>query len=281
MNELNEFRERIAKKFGIPSDAVFRVLRATAFSQSKAQQVVTEEQMVALLNVALEYNLNPFVKQIYAYPDRSGIIPVVGADGWLKIINEHPEFNGMDINYSDKIIEIGKRKHQLPEWLSCTIYRKDRAVQTTIREYTKELFRDLDGNTPWNTHPNRMLRHKIISQAARVCFSFTGIYDPDEAQRILEARRGTGKVYRTPDIKIEEQDDDEEQLEIAPPHVILEGVLEVRRGAEPNSVLMMIGSMYHVTEEQREKIRNAFTVDLNDLKKEIEDDFNSRKNKLE
>jgi hypothetical protein len=40
---------------------------------------------------------------------------------------------------------------------------------------------------PWATHPKRMLRHKAMIQCARIAFSFAGIYDQDEAERIIEA----------------------------------------------------------------------------------------------
>jgi len=40
--------------------------------------------------------------------------------------------------------------------------------------------------TPWDTHPKRMHRHKTLIQAARIAFGFSGIYDEDEAERILE-----------------------------------------------------------------------------------------------
>jgi hypothetical protein len=40
---------------------------------------------------------------------------------------------------------------------------------------------------PWKSHPKRMLRHKALIQAARIAFSFAGIFDQDEAERIVEA----------------------------------------------------------------------------------------------
>ena len=42
---------------------------------------------------------------------------------------------------------------------------------------------------PWKTHPKRMLRHKAMIQCARLAFGFTGIYDQDEADRIVETQR--------------------------------------------------------------------------------------------
>jgi hypothetical protein len=61
-------------------------LKATAF---KGQ--VSDAQMTALLIVANQYGLNPWTKEIYAFPDKNnGIVPVVGVDGWSRIINEPP-----------------------------------------------------------------------------------------------------------------------------------------------------------------------------------------------
>ena len=40
----------------------------------------------------------PFTKEIYAHPDQhKGIVPVVGVDGWIRIVNEHPQFDGIEV----------------------------------------------------------------------------------------------------------------------------------------------------------------------------------------
>jgi hypothetical protein len=57
-----------------------------------------------------------------------------------------------------------------------------------VREYFSEVARSMNYTTPWDTHPNRMHRHKALIQCARVAFGFAGIYDEDEAERIVEAR---------------------------------------------------------------------------------------------
>ncbi len=43
-------------------------------------------------------------------------------------------------------------------------------------------------NGPWQTHTKRMLRHKALIQCSRIAFGFVGIYDEDEAQRIIEGQ---------------------------------------------------------------------------------------------
>jgi phage recombination protein Bet len=144
-------------------------LKATAF---KSDAEISNEQMMALLVVAEQHGLNPWTKEIYAYPDRKGIVPVVGIDGWSRIINEHPQFDGMEYVFSKE-----------DNAYTCTIYRKDRKHPTSVTEYLSECKRDTG---PWKSHPKRMLRHKATIQCARMAFGFAGIYDPDEAERIID-----------------------------------------------------------------------------------------------
>src|SRR3546814_9231339 len=71
------------------------------------------------------------------------------------------------------------------ESCTCIIYRKDRAHPTEVTEFMSECKR---GTQPWQSHPRRMLRHKATIQCARLAFGFGGIYDQDEAERIVESR---------------------------------------------------------------------------------------------
>ena len=153
--------------------------------QSLTQTVfkgATDAQMTALLVVASEYGLNPFTRELYAFPSRSGIVPVVSIDGWLRIINDHPQFGGMDIVYADNIVTVDKSR-PCPEYIEVTIRRKDRPLAATpIREYLDECYRNTE---PWNTMTRRMLRHKAIKEAARVTIGLHGIFDIDEAADML------------------------------------------------------------------------------------------------
>lgn len=184
-----------SEKYGIKVEDLLPTLLNTAFKTKDGH--ITKEQMIALLVVADQYNLNPFTREIYAYPSKTGIVPVVGVDGWLRIINEHSCFDGISFSYSENSITPIDAKVSCPEWVDVTIHRKDRSVPTTVREYLDEVYREpfkakggvknewytIDG--AWQTHPKRMLRHKGIIQCARIAFSFGGIYDEDEAARIM------------------------------------------------------------------------------------------------
>jgi len=83
--------QKFAERFSVDSEKVIDILKATAFRQKAGSAPVTDEQMMALLIVADQYDLNPFTREIYAFPDKqNGIVPVVGVDGWSRIINQHP-----------------------------------------------------------------------------------------------------------------------------------------------------------------------------------------------
>lgn len=159
---------KLANNLGVDGDGVqlIETLKATAFSKSKN---ITNEQMVALLMIANQYGLNPWTNEIYAFPQGGGIVPIVGVDGWLRIINNHPQFDGMEFQQDD-------------EKCTCTIYRKDRNHPISVTEYLAECQRE---TAPWKLFTRRMLRHKAMMQCARYAFGFS-LQDPDDAEYIKE-----------------------------------------------------------------------------------------------
>lgn len=163
----------MAAKHNMDPDQFAKTVRATVMP---AQH--TNEQFAALMLVANEYGLNPVVKEIYAFPAKGGgIVPVVSIDGWLNLINSHPQCDGFETDFADD--ENGN-----PVSCTCRMYRKDRSRPVTVVEYFAECSRNTD---PWKMK-HRMLRHKAVIQAARYAFGFAGIYDEDEGAKIAEMR---------------------------------------------------------------------------------------------
>ena len=175
-----------AEKYTVEPEKLLNTLKRTAFKQ-QGNKEVTNEQMMALLVVANTYDLNPFTREIYAFPQSGGVVPIVPVDGWMKIINSHPNFDGM--TFKDQLNDKGQIVA-----ITCSMYRKDRAHPVEVTEYMAECSRNTD---PWKKWPARMLRHKAAIQAARYAFSFSGIYDPDEGDRINES----GTTETEPELK--------------------------------------------------------------------------------
>lgn len=185
---------KMAERYGVEAGKLLGTLKATAFKQKEG--VVSNEQMMALLVVADQYGLNPFTREIYAFPDRqNGIVPVVGVDGWSRIINQHPQFDGVDFVYSENWVQMPGCHVKCPEWIEVVLYRKDRSKPIRMKEFLDETYRPpFEGvgdfgpykkEGPWQTHPKRFLRHKSLIQGSRIAFGFVGIYDLDEAINIV------------------------------------------------------------------------------------------------
>lgn len=166
----------MSTRYGMEPAAFEATLRKTVVKGD-----VSREEFAALLLVAQEYGLNPLTKELYAFPAKGGgIQPIVSIDGWARIINDHPAFDGMefeDIREGDNVIAI-----------TCRMYRKDRSRPIEATEYQKECARNTD---VWRQWPRRMLRHKAMIQCARYAFGFSGIVDQDEYERsVAPARQG-------------------------------------------------------------------------------------------
>ncbi len=247
---------KLAERLDLGDGAgLVETLKATAF---KGQ--VSDAQMTALMVVANQYGLNPWTKEIYAFPDKNnGIVPVVGVDGWARIINDHPQFDGEEFEYGPELQHKGKTVHA---WIDCIIYRKDRSRPTRVREFFSEVCRD--NAIPWQTHPNRMHRHKSLIQCARLAFGYGGIYDHDEAERIVEidvtgqGSHTTPTEPKKPDAPKPKPDYPDDQFAENLPQWRL-AIAENR--ARADQIIARAESRYTLSDAQKEAIRRPENVD--------------------
>lgn len=224
-------------------------LKATAF---KGQ--VSDAQMTALMVIANQYGLNPWAKEIYAFPDKNnGIVPVVGVDGWSRIINNHPQFDGIEFQQDDQSC-------------TCIIYRKDRSRPVKVTEYMAECRRANVG--PWTTHPKRMLRHKAMIQCARLAFGYGGIYEADEAAQFVETvDASTGEITQRQTGSTPPPPPPRPELETYPQDRFDAKLPEWRNLVEsgkktPAAIINMLTSRATLTEAQRKAITDLGVTDV-------------------
>lgn len=162
----------LANHYGMDKAAFVQTIKATIMPGN-----VTNEQLAAFCLVAKQHGLSPFTKEIFAFPSRGGIQPVVSIDGWMKLINSHPDFDGMTFvdHFTDGQLSA----------ITCRMHRKNHTHPVEVTEYMAECKRATD---TWKQWPARMLRHKAAIQAARYAFSFAGIMEPDEVERMDDAK---------------------------------------------------------------------------------------------
>ncbi|MXP24848.1 phage recombination protein Bet [Altererythrobacter indicus] len=161
----------MAYRLEISPTALKNTLANTVFAGCRS-----EEEFMALIVVANEYGLNPLLKEMYAFPGKGGgIVPMVSVDGWIRIMNSHPDFDGIEFDYH-------ANDNGNIEAIEAIIYHKGRSHPIKVIEYLDECKRNTD---PWKISPRRMLRHRALIQCARVAFGFSGIYaDGDEGEVI-------------------------------------------------------------------------------------------------
>lgn len=181
--------ELMASRLSMNPEAV-KTLMVNTLMKAKNNGRISDEELMVFMSIANEYKLNPLSKEIYAFNSRGAIQPIVSVDGWLKIINSHPHFDGME--FEDHKDDDGNLQA-----ITCRIYRKDRGRATEVTEYLAEC---RGASDPWKKWPVRMLRHKATIQAARYAFGLSGIIDPDEADRINVALTAEKDITPSADI---------------------------------------------------------------------------------
>ncbi len=183
--------EAMASRLQVSAAQLQKTLQMTAFKDCK-----TPEEFVACVIVANTYQLNPLLKEIYAFSGKGGgVVPIVPVDGWISLMNKHKGEDGKNDHRGVRLSE-NRSKDGKPnasktdvESITCEILTRmtgGDVRSTVVTEYMSECFDS--GKSPWVKWPLRMLRHKALIQCARVAYGFSGIYEPDEGERIVESQ---------------------------------------------------------------------------------------------
>ena len=192
--EIESIVEHTAQQIGITGSQLENIIWNSFLSTSDREKV-NRSQFEAFLMVCQRYQLDPVTKQIVGWVKDGRLIIAVPIDGWITIVNRHPQADGCTFHYVDDP-ESTPEKDRHPGGLvrcGCQHHRKDIKRTPIIWEEMDECFNgnktDRHGNKykgPWDTHPRRSNRHKSYIQSARITYGISGIYDPDEAAAILD-----------------------------------------------------------------------------------------------
>ncbi len=159
----------MAARISVEPAKLLQTLKSTVFKNA------SDDELLALVVVSNEYGLNPFLKEIYAFPAKGGgIVPIVSVDGWNKMLIRQDGFDGIKFAFTD---DNEGNVHSC----TATIYVKGRSHPVEITEYLAECNRNTE---PWKNMPRRMLRNRTLCQASRVAFGFSGLHNEDEAASI-------------------------------------------------------------------------------------------------
>jgi hypothetical protein len=124
---------------------------------------VPTKTVLTLLRMMQNLHLDPLLEEIGLAQYEDGQWQVfITIEGCAKLLNQHPQFNGLLFNQANTLID------GVPEWIECSIYRKDREVPTTVREYYIEVRGE---SAIWQKMPRRILRHRALQQCVRLAMT--------------------------------------------------------------------------------------------------------------
>ena len=187
---------KLSRQYGLEESKLVDTLRATVIKPKKIRGKdgkpdsyveATMSEVNAFLMVAAQYDLDPLLKQIHAFVSEQGggIVPIVGYDGWVKLVNREKRFAGVEfIDHLDEKNNLYAITGKMSVWNDPGGNPEQGSRTVEVTEYLEEC---RGTTTPWVKWPRRMLRNKVYSQTARMAFGFSGIYDEDEGDRIIEA----------------------------------------------------------------------------------------------
>lgn len=184
----------IAQNTGASVEDITDVLRGmivSAKNQHGAQ--ATNAELAIVTGVCATYGLNPLVKECAAFVSGGKLSVVVMVDGWYKLVNRRPEFDGVE--FDDKFDDKGNLAS-----ITCRMFIKGRERPVCVTEYMSEC-KDPKSSV-WQKWPARMLRHKAYIQCARMAFGISEVIDDDEASRITaNSQSGSREKDITPATK--------------------------------------------------------------------------------
>ena len=127
------------------------------------QMDVPAKTILIVLRMMQNLHLDPLLEEISLAQYEDGQWQVfITIEGCAKLLNHHPQFNGLVFHHANTLID------GVPEWIECSIYRKDREVPTTVREY----YIEVKGETAiWQKMPRRILRHRALQQCVRLAMT--------------------------------------------------------------------------------------------------------------
>jgi hypothetical protein len=124
---------------------------------------VPAKTILVLLRTIQSLLLDPLNEEIGFTQYEDGVWQVfISIEGCSKLLNQHPQFSGLTFTQSDTLVEGN------PEWIECSIYRRDRIMPITVREYFVEVRSEKD---IWKKMPRRMLRHRALQQCVRLAIT--------------------------------------------------------------------------------------------------------------
>ena len=161
---INVFNELIHKEV-VSAAKLLEIDESELKAWIDLQVEVPAKTVLNLLRTMQNLHLDPLCEEIgFTQYDDGQWQVFITIEGCSKLLNTHSQFNGLVFHQADTLVD------GVPEWIECSIYRRDRVMPITVREYLIEVRSDKD---IWKKMPRRMLRHRALQQCVRLAIGGT------------------------------------------------------------------------------------------------------------
>ena len=127
----------------------------------------TNAQFRMFAEVCKATGLSPWLKEIWFVP---GVGVMAGRDGYLRVANESPQFDGMETR-------VERDAKNVPIKATCSVWRKDRSHPITCEAYYNEYKRS---GGIWDKYPSAMISKVAEVLALKRSFSINGVVTEEE-----------------------------------------------------------------------------------------------------
>jgi hypothetical protein len=154
---------------------------------------VSEFNFLSFIQICKTYNLDPRLRQIYAWEQGEKLVIHMAIDGWYELANRNQAFNGIEsgiIYEGDKWTQTqGTYEHIAgPNFLNSSkikgafavVYRRDRSIPVIKTAPLEDYFRK--DSPAWSKYKTAMIEKVAIGRAIKASFSISGIYTDDEVE---------------------------------------------------------------------------------------------------
>lgn len=128
----------------------------------------SDAQLAMFLQVCKRTGLDPFLKEIWFVAEKS--IIMAGRDGYLRVANEHPMFDGIETR-------VERDEKNVPIKAVCTVWRKDRTHPTICEAYYNEY---KSGSPVWTKYPSAMISKVAEVLSLKRSFAINGVVSEEE-----------------------------------------------------------------------------------------------------
>ncbi len=171
---------RAADFLGTKPAQIFNLLRGK-WKQTKGEKPLSDEELTSGLALIARYELDPFAKEIYVARDKKGgLMTIIGVDGWIKILDRTPGYDGFtqEFTFTDSTETVMKS-------VTTTIYSKLRSHPVKyvafMTEYKKQ------AGFVFATMPMHMLRIFSLRHAIRLFTPISCATTEQEARFMVAA----------------------------------------------------------------------------------------------